>query len=87
MSTWLQKATAYVEPQIQKKCEEENSVQSKHFMQIARGERAKAGEMLVYPLSLWLWRGKSTMQNTVQFSPFPFVAWFAQLFEELLCQT
>lgn len=46
-----------------------------------------AGEMLVYPLSPWLGRSKSSMQNTVQSSPFSFVAWFAQLFEELLCQT
>lgn len=86
MNTWLQKATACVEPQIQKTCEEENSIHSKHFMQIVRGERAVAGEMLLYPSSLWLRRGKSSMQNTVQFSPFSFVAWFAQLFEQLLCQ-
>lgn len=88
MNTWLQKATAYVEPQIQKTCEEENSIHSKHCMQVVRDKRAMAGEMLVCPLSLWLGRGKSSMQNTVlPFSPFSFVAWFAQLFEELWCQT
>lgn len=44
MNTWLQKAIAYVEPQTQKKCEEENSVHSKRFVQIVKGEREMAGE-------------------------------------------
>lgn len=54
MNTWLQKAIAYVEPQTQKKCEEGNSVHSKHFMQIVMGEREMAGEscwFTLYPYS------------------------------------
>jgi len=48
MNTWLRKAIAYVEPQTQKECEEENSVHSKHFMQIVMGERGMAGESCLF---------------------------------------
>lgn len=38
----------YVEPQTQKKCEEETSVHSKHFMQIVMDEREMAGESCLF---------------------------------------
>lgn len=50
MNAWLQTAIAYVEPQTQKKCEEENSVHSKHFMQIVMGEGKMAGESCLFTL-------------------------------------
>lgn len=54
MKTWLQKAIASVEPQTEKKCEEEKSVHSKHFMQIAMGEEGleKAACLSLIPIAL-----------------------------------
>lgn len=49
MNTWLQKATAYVEPQIQKTCEEGNSILSKYFMRIVRGEEQWLEKCLFIP--------------------------------------
>lgn len=48
MNAWLQTAIACVEPQTQKNREEENSVHSKHFMQIAMGEGETAGESCLF---------------------------------------